>query len=71
MGLALDEPKENDSVYALQDVTFLVDKGLLDQCGGIKVDFVDAGPRSGFGISSTNPIGGGKGCGSSCGSSCG
>ena len=72
MGLALDEPKATDVKYEQDGLTFLVDDGLLKTCGSIKIDFVDAGMRSGFSISSTNPIGGG-GCSSSatCGSSCG
>jgi len=52
-------------------LTFLVDNNLLDTCGAIKIDFIDAGMRSGFSISSDKPIGGG-GCNSgSCSSSCG
>jgi len=70
--LALDEPKENDETFTEDDLTFLVEKDLLNSCGNIKVDFIDAGYRSGFSITSTNPVGGG-GCSSgSCGSgSCG
>jgi iron-sulfur cluster assembly protein len=70
--LALDEPKENDKVYNQSDLTFLVEDNLLETCGTINVEYVEAGPRSGFGISSANPIGGG-GCSSgSCSSgSCG
>jgi Fe-S cluster assembly iron-binding protein IscA len=70
--LALDEPKENDKVYDQNELTFVVEDSLLETCGSINVEYIEAGPRSGFGISSTNPIGGG-GCSSgSCGSgSCG
>ncbi len=74
MGLALDEPKENDKVYENDDLKFLVEESLLTTCGAISVEYIDAGPRSGFGITSTNPIGGdGGGCSSgSCDSgSCG
>jgi len=68
LGLALDEPKENDKVYDENELTFLVEDSLLETCGDINVEYIEAGPRSGFGISSTNPIGGG-GCSSgSCGS---
>jgi iron-sulfur cluster assembly protein len=68
LGLALDEPKENDKVYDQSELTFLVEDSLLETCGAINVEYIEAGPRSGFGISSTNPIGGG-GCSSgSCGS---
>jgi Fe-S cluster assembly iron-binding protein IscA len=71
--LALDEPKENDEVYNQSELTFLVENSLLETCGAINVEYIEAGPRSGFGISSTNPIGGAGGCSSgSCGSgSCG
>jgi Fe-S cluster assembly iron-binding protein IscA len=70
--LALDEPKDNDKVYENDTLKFLVEESLLTTCGSITVDFIDAGPRSGFGITSANPIGGG-GCSSgSCDSgSCG
>jgi len=49
-----------------------VEEGLLSTCGSIKVDFIEAGYRSGFSITSANPVGGG-GCSSgSCSSgSCG
>jgi Fe-S cluster assembly iron-binding protein IscA len=48
--LALDEPKENDAKYEQDGLTFLVDNNLLDTCGAIKIDFVDAGMRSGVRI---------------------
>jgi len=71
--LALDEPKENDKVFEQGELTFLVEEGLLSTCGAIKVDYMDAGYRSGFSITSANPISTGGGCSSgSCGSgSCG
>ncbi len=70
MGLALDEPKENDKVYENDTLKFLVEEGLMATCGSITVDFIEAGARSGFGINSANPIGGG-GCGSCDSGSCG
>jgi Fe-S cluster assembly iron-binding protein IscA len=69
--LALDEPKENDATSEHDGLKFLIESSLLTTCGNVKVDFVDAGMRSGFSISSTNPLGGGGSCGSSCGSNCG
>ena len=69
LGLALDEPKETDAKYEQDGLTFLVDNNLLDTCGSIKVDFIDAGMRSGFSISSTKPIGGGGCSSASCSSS--
>jgi iron-sulfur cluster assembly protein len=71
LGLALDEPKDTDAKYEQDGLTFLVDNNLLDTCGSIKVDFIDAGMRSGFSISSAKPIGGGGCSSASCGTDCG
>lgn len=64
MGLALDEPKNNDKVFDNDSLKFLVEDSLLTATGGITVDYIDAGPRSGFGITSVNPISTGGGCSS-------
>ncbi|MCF6188088.1 MAG: hypothetical protein L3J49_11530 [Desulfobulbaceae bacterium] len=72
--MALDEPKDNDKTFEEDSLTFLVEEGLLSTCGAIKVDFIEAGYRSGFSITSTNPVSSGGGCSSggcssgSCGS---
>jgi iron-sulfur cluster assembly protein len=73
LGLALDEPKSDDQVFENDSLKFLVETGLLATTGGITVDYIDAGPRSGFGITTVKPISTGGGCSSgSCGSgSCG
>ncbi|NQS71126.1 MAG: adhesin [Desulfobulbaceae bacterium] len=68
LGLALDEPGENDKVFEEGTLKFVVEDQLLVRCGSIKVDFIEAGYRSGFSISSANPVGGG-GCGT-CSGSC-
>ena len=70
LSLALDEQKEGDEVYNNNQVTFLVEKTLLAQCGGMTVDYMEAGPRSGFSVQPAIPLaGGGCGCGSDgCGS---
>ncbi len=68
--LALDEEKPTDELFARQKLTFLVEKDLLQQCGTITVDYAEAGSRSGFTITSANPLpetGGGCSSGS-CGS---
>jgi iron-sulfur cluster assembly protein len=68
LGLALDEPKDSDKIFDNDTIKFLVEESLMTTCGGITVDYVDAGPRSGFGITSVNPISSGGGCSSgSCG----
>jgi iron-sulfur cluster assembly protein len=68
LGLALDEPKDNDKIFENNSLKFLIEKGLLETCGSIKVEYLDAGPRSGFSITSAKPLGGGGGCGGSCSS---
>ena len=71
MGLALDEPKENDAKVEESGITFLVDNDLMTSCEDIKVDFMESGMKSGFSITSKVPVAGsdGGGCSSgSCGS---
>lgn len=68
LGLALDDEKSTDEVYQNTGITFVVEKSLMTQCSSIKVDFLNAGDRSGFSVSSANPISG-AGCNpGSCGS---
>lgn len=66
LGMALDEPSENDEIIKDNGVTYLIDKLLLEQAKPISVDFIEADTGSGFSISSSLPKG--TGC-SSC-SSC-
>lgn len=70
LGLALDEEKKQlDERFQRQDLTFLIDKELLRQCGGVTIDYIDSGSRSGFSVRSSKPLPGGGGCSSgSCGS---
>ena len=71
LGLAIDEAKDNDQTFQQDGVSFIVDKGLFETCGAIKVDFVEAGSGcgcsgGGFSISSEKALPGG--CGGSCSS---
>jgi len=50
--MALDEPNEQDQVFELEGVTYLVDSALLNQARPIKVDFVEDAHCSGFSITS-------------------
>lgn len=52
MGMALDEPKENDEVFSESGVTFLVNKDLLDSVKPISVEFVETPRGSGFAVKS-------------------
>jgi len=69
LGLALDDEKPGDTSFEKNNLVFLIEKGLLEQCGAITVDYIDVGQRSGFSIQSEKPLPGGGGCSSgSCGS---
>jgi len=48
--LALDEPKETDEVFEIQDISFLIEKNLKKYLKGLKIDYNDGGFRPGFSI---------------------
>jgi len=52
LGMALDEPKENDEVFDESGLKFLVNKDLLDSVKPINVEFVETTRGSGFSITS-------------------
>lgn len=56
LGLSLDEEKPQDESFHVQGLIFIVDKCLLEQCGTINIDYVEAGNNSGFKITAANPI---------------
>jgi hypothetical protein len=62
--MALDEPKESDSIHDINGYQFIVDKVFLEKAKPVKVDFSNYG----FAISSSIELGKGGGCGSGCGS---
>ena len=64
LGMALDEPKDNDEVFDDRDLTYIVEKGLYKMVKPIKVDYVNNYMGAGFEISSSLSTGGG--CGGSC-----
>jgi iron-sulfur cluster assembly protein len=66
LALALDESKENDNVYDINGITYLIDKALAEQAKEVKVDYVDYMGRAGFSVTSGMNLGGGSACGSSC-----
>lgn len=66
--MALDEPKDDDQVFEVNDLKYVINKDLFDQVKPINVDFVDTAMGSGFSIQSN--LNAGAGCGSSCSSSC-
>jgi iron-sulfur cluster assembly protein len=50
MGMALDEPKEDDKVFEFGGITYLVETSVIDQVSPLTVDFLDDGTRCGFSI---------------------
>ena len=64
LGMALDEPKDDDEVIDENGITYLINKQLYEQANPINVDFISTGMGSGFSISSK--LSSGDGCGSSC-----
>jgi iron-sulfur cluster assembly protein len=66
LALALDESKENDNVYDINGIKYLIDKALAEQAKEVKVDYVDYMGRAGFSVTSGLSLGGGGSCGSSC-----
>jgi Fe-S cluster assembly iron-binding protein IscA len=64
--MALDEPKETDSVFNVNGFQFIVDKDFYEKVKPVKVDFMGYG----FRISSSLELGAGGSCGSCGGGSC-
>jgi len=57
--MALDEPKENDTILTEQDITFAIDKELLEKAKPIRINFIEAGGQTGFQLTSSLPAKGG------------
>ena len=66
LGMAFDEPSENDEIIKDNGVTYLIDKMLLEQAKPITIDFIESETGSGFSISSSLPKGDGCSSCSSC-----
>lgn len=60
--MALDEPKENDTVFTEKEITFAIDRDLLEKAKPIRLDFIESGGQSGFQLTSSLPAEGEGGC---------
>lgn len=72
LGLALEEPNDDCSVFEVKSLSIYMIAGLsdqLEQFGGVAIDFIDDGPQHcGFTVApQTKP--GGSDCSSGCPSS--
>lgn len=65
MGMALDEPQDNDEVIQDNGLTFLIDRDLYEEAKPIAVDFITSAMGSGFRLTSSLQSAMG-GCGGSC-----
>lgn len=52
MGLALDEPNENDDVFENGGFTFIIEKKLLQEAEHVEVDYLVTAQGEGFVINS-------------------
>ena len=68
LNLALDEPKDSDSIFDNGGVQYIIDKDILKMTGDITIDFVTEGWQSGFTIQSQNPVAGSCGVDGTCSS---
>lgn len=62
--MALDEPKDSDEQYEFDGLNFVIDKQLLEQTGGVCVDFIQRGFFGGYQIEPKTPLA--KGAGGGC-----
>lgn len=63
MGMALDEPRNEDEVIDEKGTKFVVEKDLWDQAKPINIDFITTPQGAGFKLTSSLAAEGG-GCGS-------
>lgn len=56
LGLAIDDGGEGDYYKSFDKLTVCIERGLLEQCGSVTIDFVESGARSAFSIRSSNPM---------------
>jgi len=54
--LVLDEPRETDKQFEFDGFKVVVEESLLEQTGGIRIDFVDNYFGGGFNIQSVKPL---------------
>src|SRR5271157_3552004 len=67
LGMALDDPGNNDEVFEEKGTKFVIEKDIYNQAKPINVDFIDTPHGSGFKLTSSLSQAAGNG---SCGSCC-
>lgn len=64
--MALDEPKETDQVFTINDVKYIVNQELMKKSEDINIDFIDTPWQQGLFVTSGRPVVEGSSCGGSC-----
>jgi len=64
LGMALDEPRDEDEVIDDKGTKFVVEKTLWEQAKPINIDFISTPHGEGFKLTSSLAAQGGGGCGS-------
>lgn len=65
--MVLDEPRDKDKEFGFDGFKIVVEEALLEQTGGVRIDFADNYFGGGFSIQSVKPLsafGGESACGS-------
>ena len=67
LAMALDEKKDTDAVFTVDEVEYIMDKNLLEKAGSVDINFAGTGFSLDSGL---KPAGGCSGCcsGGTCGS---
>ena len=55
--MVLDEPRDKDKEYEYEGFKIVVEEALLEQTGGVRIDFADNYFGGGFNIQSIKPLG--------------
>jgi len=64
LGMGVDEQREGDLTFEAEGIQFVMEPGLAEQTGAVKVDYVSDAAQPGFTVSSEKPIEAAGGCGS-------
>jgi len=54
--LVLDEPREKDKEFEYEGFKIVIENALLEQTGGVRIDFADNHFGGGFNIQSVKPL---------------
>ena len=66
LAMALDEPKDTDNIYNINNVEYLVDKSFMEKAKPITVDFMQMGFQITSGLTLSPPSCSGCGSTSNC-----